>query len=378
MLPDRLGYVGLLAALAIALPACGSSSDSGGTTPGTGGTGAGGSAGSSACADCTHPPDPATTAVEGDGAGQVFAIKTLDLGGATTDAWKSIGYDLDGKKSNLGSTDHCKLAEGAPNYVKTDGNNGIDNSFGANVVAALPAETQGKVDDAMKAGEFTMLIHIDKLGDKTDYVKLPAALYAAGGLTGADPDAGTIAPKWDGTDQWPVLCELMTDCKDTGTLQLPDNKSKVQFLNSYLSGGTWVSGTKGEGTFSLSLSIAGFSLNLTVHNAIITTKLASGNPPTEGTNGIVAGILKTDEVLDSLKSMAGKINTSFCEGDTLQSFVDQVKGASDIMIDGTQDPAKSCDGISIGLGFTVGAAKIQKVLDKGTPSPDPCAAVDGG
>jgi len=375
MLVVRLGYLGLLAGAAIAVSAC-SSSDSGSSTPGTAGSGSGGSAGAAACTDCVHPPDPSATATEGDGAGQTFAIKNLDLGGTTTDAWKSIGYDLDGKKSNLNSTDHCQLATGAPNHIKTDGNNGIDNSFGANVVAALPAETQGKVDDAMKAGEFTMLIQIDKLGAKTDYIKLPAALYAAGGRTAGD--GGTLAPKWDGTDEWPVLCELMTDCKDTGTLQLPDNKSKVQFATSYMTGGTWVSGLQGEGTFALQLSVAGFSLNLTVHNAIISTKLTPGSPPTEGTNGIVAGILKTSEVLEFLKSMAGKINTSFCEGDTLQSFVDQVNGASDIMVDGTQDSTKTCDGISIGLGFTVGAAKVQKVLDKAAPSPDPCASVDGG
>ena len=381
MLLNRLGSLALAAGAALSIVACGSSDDSGSAGAGAGGTGNGGGAGSSStCTDCSHPPDPAANAPEGDGTGQIFAFKTLDLGGnpdEVPDHWKELGYDIDGKKSTTASTDHCKLLGTEPaNRVKTDGNNGIDNSFGYNILKALPVETQSKVDDAMKAGEFTILIQIDKLGAQADYVKLPSSLYAGAARLGADPDAGAVAPNWDGNDQWPVYCELMQTCNASGTPQLGGgNSSKVQFVNSYLTQHTWVSGSKGEGTFNLALSVAGFSLSLTVHSAIITAQLGSESPvPTTASNGIVSGILKTDEVISSLGQMAGKLNTSFCEGSALESFVDQVRGASDILVDGTQDPNKDCDGISIGLGFTLGAAKIEKVLDKSPPSPDPCDA----
>jgi hypothetical protein len=382
MLFRNLGYLGLVAGVTMSVAACGSSSsDSGGGGTGTGGTSAGGSAGAApACTDCVHPPDPTASAPDGDGTGQIFAIKTLDLGGdpqVTPDHWKDLGYDLDGKKSTPATTDDCKLAANTPNHIREDGKNGIDNSFGRNILPALPSEPQNKVNDALTAGDFTILISVDKLGSKTDYVKLPAALYAGAALNSTDPDAGPIAPKWDGNDQWPVFCELLQTCNDTGTPQLPTNTSKVLFPNSYVAGGTWVSGAKGEGMLQLSLSVAGYALSLTVHNALITAKLGTETPvPTTGTSGIVAGILKTDEVLSSLQQMAGKLSSSYCSGESLQSFLDQVQAASDIMVDGTQDPKQSCNGISIGLGFEVGAAKIGKVLDKAPKGEDPCLGVD--
>lgn len=383
MLLRNVGYLGLVAGVTIFAAACGSSSDAGGGAgAGTGGTAGGGgsSGGANACADCVHPPDPKAGATEGDGTGQVFAIKTLDLGGdpqEVPDHWKDLGYDLDGKKSTPATTDDCKLAANTPNHIREDGKNGIDNSFGRNILPQLPSGPQAKVNDALKAGDFTILISVDKLGSKTDYIKLPAALFAAGARTGADPDAGSIAPKWDGTDEWPILCELMQSCETTGTPQYPTNTSKILFPNSYVSGGTWVSGAKGEGTLQLALSVAGYSLNLTVHGALITSKLGTETPvPTTGTSGVVAGILKTTEVLESLQKVAGKLSSSYCSGDTLQSFLDQVLSASDILVDGTQDPTKDCDGISIGLGFESGAAKIGKVLDKAAPAPDPCEGVD--
>src|SRR5512133_3594300 len=139
MLLERLGYVGLVVGVAISVSACGSS-DSPAAAPGGGGSGSGGSAGgSSACTDCVHPPAPSSTATEGDGTGQILAIRTLDL--TNKEKAKTIGYDLDGKKSNTNSTDHCQLAAGAPNYIRADGNNGIDNAFGAFIMEALPEET---------------------------------------------------------------------------------------------------------------------------------------------------------------------------------------------------------------------------------------------
>ena len=39
-------------------------------------------------------------------------------------------------------------------------------------------------------------------------------------------------------------------------------------------------------------------------------------------------------------------------------IIEQVKRASDIMVDGTQDPTKTCDGISVGLGFEAQAGAL--------------------
>ena len=204
---------------------------------------------------------------------------------------------------------------------------------------------------------------------------LPAALYAGAALT--DSSGTALSPKWDGTDEWPVFCELLDQCLASGTPVPPANKSKVQFANSYVAGGTWVSGAKGTGTIKVALAVAGYNLDLTVHNAVISAKLGSGTPPTTATDGIMAGILSTSEVTSTLESMAGKLNSSFCDSESLESFKAQIIGASDIMADGTQDPTKNCDGISIGLGFTLQAVKLGKAMDQQPAGEDPCAADAG-
>jgi len=382
MLGTKTAYLGLGLAASLgvlALVACGSDSSGGGDNGGAGSS-AGGSAGSAGgattCADCKTPPEKPAAGAQGDGAGQVFAVRSLQLGVDTE--WKSIGYDLDGRKSNEASTDHCKLAADTPANIKVDGNNGIDNSFGRNILPQLPvepAQLTTDVNNSISQGAVTLLLAIDKLGGGTDYVDLPAALYAGAALT--DENGTAMAPQWDGTDEWPVFCELLDSCLPSGTPAPPGNKSKVQFANSYVAGGTWVSGAKGTGTIKVALSVAGYSLDLTVHNAVISAKLGSGAPPTSATEGVMAGILSTSEVTATLESMAGKLNSSFCDSESLESFKGQIIGASDIMADGTQDPAKSCDGISIGLGFTLQAVKLGKAMDQQPAGEDPCTADAG-
>jgi hypothetical protein len=169
-----------------------------------------------------------------------------------------------------------------------------------------------------------------------------------------------------------VFCELMTTCSETGTPQFPDNKSKVLFNSSYVAGGTWVSGT--ETTVKLSLSVLGYTLNLDINKAVLTADL-SGDPPNQATNGIIAGVLETDALIDSLVKVAGGFSTSLCAGPTLEGVKANITGASDIMKDGTQDENAFCDGISIGLGFDMKAVKLGTVLDKNPPGEDPCSTV---
>ena len=57
---------------------------------------------------------------------------------------------------------------------------------------------------------------------------------------------------------------------------------------------------------------------------------------------------------------------------TLQSILNQLRQASDIMSDGSQDPAKQCDAISIGLGFTMKSAQLGPVAPPTPPPADPC------
>jgi hypothetical protein len=178
-----------------------------------------------------------------------------------------------------------------------------------------------------------------------------------------------ILPKWDGTDAWPVVLELLNN----GDIENP----KVQFKDSYVvtdkatGARTWVSGSFGD--ITLNLAIQGFTLALTVSNAVITMDLNDDN--SQATNGTIAGVLNTEQLLSELAKVAGSFDPSLCPpSSTFESIAQQIRQASDIGSDGTQDPTKECDGISIGLGFNMQKVVLGPVAPPAMPGTDPCMA----
>jgi hypothetical protein len=332
------------------------------TTSTTSSTNTGGSPGTS----LVPPGPPGMKAPDGTGS-VTFAVSKLYLGDTNPDGtpnvangWKKFGYDLDGKVSTLSSTDLCKPRNNAaPKNVYPDGDNGIDNSFGKNilpVILGLQNDASAKINEGIAGGSFTIMMDMDKLGAGAEYNPLLVRLYAGGDL-GA-------SPKFDGTDAWPVRPELLNDPNDI-------KSAKIQFPNSYVVNNTWVSGTKG--TVNLGLSISGFTLNLTIASAYITMEMDASHK--HGTKGVIAGVLNADTLVGELQKVAGSFDPTFCDptNATFQSIATQILQASDILSDGTQDPTKQCDGISIGLGFDAELVTLGAVLPVGNPPPDPCA-----
>src|SRR5262245_48856894 len=85
-----------------------------------------------------QPPAPPFGTIPGDGVGSVtFAVTQLRLGDADANgeqdpkAWMHYGYNLDGKVSTASSTNVCAGAD------PSDGDNGIDNSFGRKILPLL-------------------------------------------------------------------------------------------------------------------------------------------------------------------------------------------------------------------------------------------------
>jgi hypothetical protein len=371
MLRSRFILLAGFAIAAVSLSACGGSSNSsdGGSA---GSTGSGGSGGS----DPGNVPPDAGPMKAGDGSGAVLAIHKLYLGdtdraGKTSStAWKGFGYNLDGKISTKDSTDLCKPQQGAkPSAIYEDGDGGNDNSFGKNIlpiITSLASDAGTQVNDSINKGSFTIILNIEEVGTGDSYNPLTTKLYAGSKLV---DDAGMeIAPKWDGTDAWPVVPELLNN----GDI----NNPKVQFASSYVvkdpktSKRTWVSGSKGD--ITLNLSVGGFTLGLTVGSALVSTELGDDNK--HGTNGTIAGVLDTEQLISELGKVAGSFDPTLCPGSsTFESIAQQIRQASDIMADGSQDPSKTCDGISIGLGFDLDAITLGKVADPSMPAMDPCA-----
>ncbi len=338
-----------------------------GGAPGTGGAPATGGGGSTSGPDAAPPQRGPARA--GDGPGAVFAMRKLYLGSTDRDgapdsqAWKGYGYDVDGIDTQCSGAacsalNRCKPFGGASaSQVFPNGAHGIDNAFGRNIVpmlVAVKSNAEATFNAALAAGDWTILFDVDGLGAGTDYNPLTSRLYAAAPLGGV--------PTFDGSDAWPVRFEQR---------RRPERhhlgEGAVLDL-SYVTSDTWVSG---PGLLTLPLvSGLGWTLTLDIGAAVVSFEMSTDHAT--ATNGIISGVLDTEQFVEAVRQVLTANDLAFCNGATAESILNQVRGASDIMKDGTPgDPNETCDGISIGLGFDAAPAQIGDVAPPSTPT-DPC------
>ncbi|HVO26271.1 MAG TPA: hypothetical protein VMW56_21870 [Candidatus Margulisiibacteriota bacterium] len=298
-----------------------------------------------------------------DGTGTVtFAMSRILWGNADPngtpgpDAWKQFGYNIDGvAPSNIAA--FCRPPQGgSPTIVHEEGIDGIENAFGHIVLPLLQPTVPQTCNSTCCAipQPFAVVLSLDQLGAGASYNPLSARV--AGG-TDLDVDAGLCGipvPRFDGTDVWSM---------QQGTSEsLP---------GSYLVNDTWVSGPIAK----LSVVYQGLGpepgppVLLDIVHAQISMKL----DPTHKTAmvGIISGVLPTADLKQRLSALVGSFSTSLCNSPTLQSLLDSVGQASDIMQDGTQDPTRTCDAISIGLGFAASIDQLGSTAPSVT-APDPC------
>jgi len=290
------------------------------------------------------PPPRPTGASPGDGSGTIFGASHIYIGTKTrdgvekSDAWADYGYDLDHQVTGSAFTTHCKPAGGAaPNNVFPDGTNGIDNAFGKvllpiikTAAATSVTDLEASLNEAITGGTFTIIVNLKDLGAGANYDPINAGLLA--GKEG-------VPPVWKTVPEFP----------------------EVPFTNSYVNENTWVSGD--QGTVSLNIGIAGFSLALDIKAAFLTMDMNSAHDGATG--GVVAGVLDTEAFIEQLRDVLGAVQASFCDGAAVEGILNQIRQASDIMKDGTQDAGAECNGISIGIGFD---ASVITLDGEGTPA----------
>lgn len=320
---------------------------------------------------------PARPTATPTGATKWFAVKKLYLGTSdrsgkvSSKAWEQFGFDLDGRFTTSDDSKNnrnvCKRVEGAPNSINTDGAKGVDNNFGSqvmSVIKSLKSDAEDQVNGTLTDGSFTLLMKIDNFTE-ADNAKAPGQLYVATYYGGKDSGK---KPTFTAADtEWQILDASLG----------ADGKPKLQFPDAYISNGQWVSGDFGKGTIELAIALSGAEIKLPIDSGIITFNVK------DGTGGNIAGAMNNKKLQDSLTPIAKKFG--ICPGNatydqvvnTLTQGADLVSGAPSL-----QDPAQTCNAISIALGFDLAptgdhtAAKIYK--SETTPGTDECDKPDGG
>ena len=302
----------------------------------------------------------------------VFAIRKLwvgDLdpatGQSTSSAWKSLGFDIDGKATTKSSTD-VHLTAGASRTTQVDGPGGIDNSFGENLLGIFEVLEFGhgsvgqQCIDSIEQGLVTNLIVVHGLGTATATASpLSASLVIAAPL-GAQPT-------WSAADVWPV--------DSSSLLRFDETSPLLGFPASYAVGGLLVAEPpSGEGEIALGIP-RGVPLVLAIRHVQLAMTLSPDGMA--ATSGVISGILPTDQVVGAVLALAQAWLGLSCVALEPIHFARQVAQAQDILLDGTNDPSQPCDGISIGLGFEAVRVKMGPVALV-SPLASVCAGADAG
>jgi hypothetical protein len=347
--------------------ACGQSTGSDGITgaPDSGAAGAvaldaGGSGGLGGASSLVPPPDP--DAPIATGGPITFAIDRLYfgdtdwLGNSSTAGWKEIGLNLDGWVSTATSTQHCTLFPGSVSAIlKTDGTAGRDNSFGSNVlplVHSLRADWSAEVNEGIANGAFTWLFHMEAFSPT-----LPSQNGIRGALYAGAPM--TTHPLWDGSDVWPIAYSSVAN----GDPSVPN----VRFESAYVVSNVWVSGPSTI-PIPLELPFEDSALSLRIHRAQVVAEVRQTPGGLALVEGVFGGVLHVEEVIEAFLRILQAMDPALCQTATFDTIADAFRRMCDILEDGTQDPSRPCEAISIGLGFHASPAHLGSV---GAPQPPP-------
>jgi hypothetical protein len=319
------------------------------------------------------PPPPPTDAGTITGSTRWYVVNTLKLGltprGSSVhdvNAWKDYGYDLDGRittadDSKLG-TNTCKRLPGSPSGILTDGNGGRDDNFGGHVMQVM-AQLQSGIEDsqnqAIANGGTTLILRLDNVG-AGDNAHVPGALYATG------PLANGSTPRFDGSDIYRVLASSLTDGVTIGS-------AKATFPGGYMTGGVWVSGLPSPSAVAL-LPLAIFGgVPIPVSSPIVSFRVA------DGSEGTIAGAVGVGAFTNALAAWAPAFG--ICpSSSTYQQIVITMTQSADLVLGAPQlqNPAVTCDAISLGIGFTTRPVLVSTTAAPAPPpAPDLCGSDAG-
>jgi hypothetical protein len=318
---------------------------------------------------------PSSTSSPDDDGEAVFAFRNISLD-QSGDRWRRFGLDLDGLLT--ASTDdpaECVAADGNP---VLDGERGIDNSFGQNVlptVVELIACLEDNIALNQGLGFGTVLLRLREWNGTPNDAKVDVSVLSAvdgtsldevsslqwGGSNGAtlmleQGSAQAPPPAWDGEDTFFV---------DPASLVAGDlSHPLVWKTDAYIRDGRVVLPLDTAATFVFLTGPGSFSISV---NGFLLADISEDGQTLE--KGLLAGRFSAGELVATLAPLG------ICDEGFRDSVTGLLTSNLDLRIDPTlgssEDP---CTAIGVAFSFQGIRARIAgTVAPVELPIPDPCA-----
>jgi hypothetical protein len=299
------------------------------------------------------PPRPAGNPTPGSGRTLWLGVKHFHFAHSNDSvkregAWEDWGWDIDGLCTGALTSQQagtCQRTPGTGAEQVRDGKACRDNNFGSQIVPqltgynkAFEAETNAGITD----GSPVWLFVLDDLGAGADDPYVPGKLYLAARL-GEKQKA-----VWDGTDVRTILPRSVVG----GDIKV----STVNFPKGYLRNNVWVSGEPVDFETALPIGAKGELMPLSVRSGLIAFQLNGDHTTAVEGTGQVAGAIPVTSVEAFLKPFL-LTQTTACPGTmSYEALMNNVRSYADVVVGAArlQDPSKSCDGVSLGLGINLG------------------------
>lgn len=307
----------------------------------------------------------------------VLAVSSMRLGSTNLegeldpDAWKTIGFDLDGRCTG---SDTCPGTDSPPSCrppvseIPTDGEACRDNTFGKleYTVARVPevARTYGLNDDtfncALCTGRYNFLIRISDYDGTPSDDRVRVDFYPSPGLEeplrwSCETEEWRSHPCFTSDDPFTVQSDPLEGDDVTGA-GLRD--SFISDANAFVRDGVLIAQIPQNTQIWFPARTAGqptYPLRFQQASVVGHLELASDNV-WRLNDGIIAGRARGEDIIEGFRLIG------FCEGDDIYTTMrDLVRRNLDVLSSGSDRDA-TCDAMSVGLGFTARQATAGKVV----------------
>ena len=320
----------------------------------------------------TPPPRPAADTEGTDVDERLYALRDALLN-QDGDRWRTIGFDLDGRRTDAPDYDVECLPPDPGSEPEVDGEGGIDNAFSNRLFPLLQLALPGleaSVRASQAAGIGALLLRVTEFNGTANDPRVHVSFTQSAGGTSSEDEVSfnefdlvdslgeaAPAPMWEGTDRWWA--------RNDGFFSGEENRPLIRDDNAYVADGRFVMRLPERAEF---LFITGTEVGARVRLTDATLLLDLREGESFG-RVVMAGRWSILDLLDTGE------NIGICIGSTQRRIVDsQLLVIADVRSTaGSGGEGVECDAVSIGVTFRAVAGQWAG-LGPSVPLPNPCAA----